>query len=423
VRGGTYDQISYDALAQRVATGYGFTFASDWWPLARAGQPTAFWSYLYTLFLAGVYTLFGPHPLAARLIQAVLVGVLLPWLLYRIGRRTFGATVGLVAAGLAVVYLYFITYAATLMTESLYIVGILWTLDVAMRLAERLALPAPRVPWGLGLELGVAMAYTLLMRQVIVVFLGVVVLWLLWLAARRHAAGRALAALAIAGVVAFVLILPFSIRNYLVFGEVSMPNTNVGINFFWANHPIYGTHFEPVLSPEHGVSYQDLIPPEVRSLNEVAMDRALLARGVGFVVADPGRYVLLSLSRIPVYFLFWPTRASSLLSNVSRVLSFTITLPFMLWGLALAVRRLKRRHDTSAVLPAGVSPLWPAFIVLLLLFASTYTAIHLASWANVRYRLPVDAVLLIFAAYALTRLYVQTFKRSNVQRSNVQRST
>ena len=68
-RGGTYDQISYDMLAQRVAGGHGFSFAVASWPYARPDQPTAFWSYLYTLFytlfLAGVYAVAGHHPLAA----------------------------------------------------------------------------------------------------------------------------------------------------------------------------------------------------------------------------------------------------------------------------------------------------------------------------------------------------------------------
>jgi len=68
---GTYDQISYDTLAQRLVAGHGFTFATEWWPATRAGEPTAHWSFLYTLYLTAVYWLFGPHPLVARLIQAV----------------------------------------------------------------------------------------------------------------------------------------------------------------------------------------------------------------------------------------------------------------------------------------------------------------------------------------------------------------
>ena len=91
---GIYDQISYDALAQRVAGGHGFSFASDWWPATRAGEPTAHWSYALVLYLAGIYRLFGHHPLIARLLQAILSGVLLPWLVYRLSCRAFGAQPG-----------------------------------------------------------------------------------------------------------------------------------------------------------------------------------------------------------------------------------------------------------------------------------------------------------------------------------------
>ena len=238
------------------------------------------------------------------------VGLLMPWLIYRIGKRAFGAQVGLIAAGLTAVYFYFVLYAASLMSEAFYIVGILWIVDAGMRLANSLVQTRPsnsrRAVW-LGLELGVAMAITLLLRQVIIGFFAVLVLWLLWLAVRNKALRPALAALAASALAFVLLISPFVVRNYRVFGELAMPNTNAGFTFFWSNHPIYGTRFEAVLSPSHGVSYQDLIPPELRDLNEARLDRALLARGLQFVRDDPGRYLLLSLSRIPVFFQFWPT--------------------------------------------------------------------------------------------------------------------
>src|SRR5438874_4243619 len=95
---GVYDQISYHALAARVIGGDGFSFAVNWWPATRAGEPTAHWSYLYTLYLTFVYGLFGQHPLAARVIQALISGVLHPWLSWRIGRRLFDSETGSVAA-------------------------------------------------------------------------------------------------------------------------------------------------------------------------------------------------------------------------------------------------------------------------------------------------------------------------------------
>jgi hypothetical protein len=396
-RGGTTDQISYDALGWRVATGHGFSFPTAWWPNLAADQPTAFWSFLYTLYLAGVYALVGHHPLAARLIQAVVVGVAMPWLTWRIGRRVFGSRPALIAAAISAVYLYFVTYAASLMTEAFYMVGILWTLDVSMRLAEAADRNEPRGrQLRLGLELGLAMGVTLLLRQVISAFLAMLALWFLVLGWRRSWLRRSLAPLALAVLTAALLLLPFVVRNYRVFGVITMPNTNVGINFFWANHPIYGTRFEAVLSPSHGVSYQDLIPPELRGLSEPLLDRALLVRGLQFVVEDPVRYALLSLSRVPIYFQFWPSTQSTLLSNVSRLLSFGLFLPFMVYGLALAVVDARRREPAD--------DLHSAYLTLLCLFMAVYTLVHLLTWANVRYRLPVDAVWLLFAGYGLHAL-------------------
>jgi 4-amino-4-deoxy-L-arabinose transferase-like glycosyltransferase len=421
-RGGTFDQISYDALALRVATGHGFSFGADWWPGVRADQPTAFWSYLYTLYLAAVYTLFGHHPLVARLIQAVLVGLAMPWLTYRIGTRLFGSRPALIAAAISAFYLYFVTYAASLMSEALYMVGILWTVDVSMRLAEALqhSRATARRRLGLGVELGLAMGLTLLLRQVIGVFLAALAVWFFWLAWRRHWLKQAMVPLATAALVLVLLCLPFILRNYRVFGVIAMPNTNVGINFFWANHPIYGTQFEATLDPSHGVSYQDLIPQELRGLDDARLDRALLARGLQFVRDDPGRYLRLSLSRIPIYFQFWPTAKSTLLSNAARLLSFGVFLPFMLYGLVLALRNARpggalRGQPAGQVADptssaettdshAAQADLRPAFLALVLLFMAVYTTVHLASWANVRYRLPVDALWILFAGYGLDDL-------------------
>jgi hypothetical protein len=41
---------------------------------------------------------------------------------------------------------------------------------------------------------------------------------------------------------------------------------------------------------------------------------------------------------------------------------------------------------------------------LLYLYVAIYTLVHLLSWTLIRYRLPVDAVLVIFAAVAVVWL-------------------
>lgn len=403
VRGGTYDQISYDMLAQRVAGGHGFSFDQDWWPYAQAGQPTAFWSYLYTAYLAAIYFLFGHTPLLARLMQAVVVGVLTPLFLYRIGARTFSHRVGLLASAGAAIYLYLVHYAASLMTEAFYIAAVLWTVDVVTRLAERLKDRAegqqtlqPRPMLWYGLDIGLAIGITVLLRQVAVFLFMAMLLWLAWVAVLHRQLPHLTATLLVSAAVAAAVLAPWIWRTHQVFGVLGLPNTNAGFTFFWSNHPIYRTRFEPTLSPQQGVAYHELVPPELRHLNEAQLDRALLRRGVTFVLDDPGRYLLLSVSRIPAFFLFWPTAESSPLSNAARVLSFGVFLPFMVYGLALNAMRAWRHRRRGSMIAS------PAFLCWLLILV--YTAIHLASWANVRYRLPVDVFLILFAAYGIDHL-------------------
>jgi hypothetical protein len=403
---GIYDQISYDGLARRVADGFGFTFAEGHWPATPAGQPTAHWSYLYTLYLIVVYKLFGTNPLAARVLQALIAGIFQTLLMWRIGTRLFNRTVGLVAATLNAVYIYFFYYAGALITETFYITGILWIFDSALRLVSVQANPSQKrtIHWWQWLELGLAMGVTVLLRQVFLIFLPILYLWLWWNVRggevnlwmqRLH--WSALKGLSLATLILVLMILPWTIKNQRSFGTFELLNTNAGFAFFWGNNPIYGTNFIPLLPSSQ--SYYDLIPPELRSLNEAELDKALLQRGLQFITDDPKRFFLLSISRAREFFKFWPSSDSGLLSNISRVGSFGISLPFMLYGLWCAL--------ISDWKSRTVYERWG--IALLVLFMLSYTAVHLFSWALIRYRLPVDAVLLIFAAFGINKLIDKYF--------------
>lgn len=388
---GTFDQISYNSLAMRVLEGHGFSFGELWWPLTAANAPTAHWSFLYTLYLVATYAIFGPHPLAARLIQAALVGILHPLMVYLIGRRMFGEIIGLTAAGLTAVYAYFIYYSGALMTEPFYITAILIIVWLTILLIERIQTGSGGSrPWVLAGALGLTLGCTVLMRQVFMAFAPFLFLWILLVLGKKNLRA-AILSVVIAGGIIVAMIAPFTLYNYSRFGRPVLLNTNAGYAFFYANHPIYGTHFVSIL-PESMGTYQDLIPSELRGLDEAALDQALMARGMQFVFDDPVRYVLLSISRIPAFFMFWPSADSGMVSNLSRVGSFGILWPFMLYGALLVVFSKKYAFRVSS----------PSFLILA--FFIIYSGIHLASWSLIRYRLPVDALMLIFAGVGLVDL-------------------
>jgi 4-amino-4-deoxy-L-arabinose transferase-like glycosyltransferase len=387
---GIFDQVSYHNLALRILGGHGFSFGELWWPITPADAPTAHWSFFYTLYLVAVYFLFGPHPLAARILQAIIVGILHPYITYRIGEKLFTRTIGLAAAGITAVYVYFFYYGAALMTEPFYITAILFSLWIGIQLSEN---TDKKQDMKLGLALGISLGITLLLRQVFLLFIPFLLLWI-WIARFRLSQSVIplwkrvpLLATVLTVVVMVAFIVPVTAYNYSRFGRFVLLNTNSGYAFFWGNNPIYGTKFIPILStPE----YQAMIPEEVRHLDEAALDQELLKRGIQFVMDDPRRYVLLSLSRIPPYFMFWYSSDSSALSNISRIGSFGVFLPFMLYGLFLAIRK-NRAFWNLVFSPQG----------LMMLFVLVYSGVHILTWTLIRYRLPVDAVLIPFAGMAL----------------------
>lgn len=394
------DQRSYHALGGRLVSGHGFSFAENWYPFTQAEAPTSHWSFLYSLLVAGVYAFTGAHPLAMRLVQAVLGGLLLPWMVCRLAKALFSdpraengqatETIALVAALVAAVYPYFVLYSATLMTETLFISTLLWSLERGLALANRLRdRSSTRSLWqlsptsglSLGLTLGLSLGLATLLRQSILPWVLVLFLYLLWLGWRTGRLRATVITLTVAGLILVAFIAPFTVRNYLVYDDFLLLNSNAGYAMYSAQHPMHGTSFREFDAAP--------LPEGMWGRPEPEMDRALMRQGIQFIVDDPGRYLLLSLSRVRAFFEFWPTPDTTLLHNIGRTASFGLLLPFLLYGMVLAVRR-------------------PGFVkrnALLFLFAAFYTVLHVLTWAMVRYRLPVDAALIPLAALAVVDLF------------------
>lgn len=365
---GIQDQVSYDALAHSLLEGRGYSFTEKWYPFTPAYTPTAHWSFIYPLYLAGIYAVTGYHPLVARIVQAVVSGALICLLIYLIGRRVANKNTGLVAAGLAAVYGYFIYYNAALMTESFFIILVLLILYLSIELKETPTL----IHW---LVLGFSLGLAALLRQTILLFAPFLILWL-FIELRARTIKWWFFALPV--VIVILMVAPWTLRNYQIYDQFLLLNSNAGYALFASNNPNLGTDWrnDIVVVP---------VPKELAGQNEAQIDRALTKKGIEFILVDPERYLRLTLDKTLEYFKFWPSSESSRVSNLNRVLSFGLYLPFMLLGLYLSFSR------------------WRSFVPLYL-FIVIHTGIHLLSWPAPRYRLSVDAVLMVFAGLALCEL-------------------
>ena len=244
-------------------------------------------------------------------------------------------------------------------------------------------------------ELGVAWGIAILLRQQALLLIPVFLVWLLWATWGRVRIRELVrpAFLSVAIIAAFIL--PWTIRNAVVYDRFLPLNSNVGYALFAANHPQQGTRFEPLNLPP--------LPAELAGMNEAEMNEWLTAEGIRFVLEDPGRFALQTLDRFRNYFRFWPEKTSSTIANISRVLSFGLYLPFMLYGLFLSFRPVRSPQNLES---GGQSPSRSRHnVALLYLYVAFYSGIHLLSWAMHRYRLPVDAVMMVFVGLALVDLY------------------
>lgn len=426
------DEFSYSLLAARLADGHGYSFADGHYPFTPPNTPTAHWSFLYSALVAAIYVAAGPHPLLVRLLQAVITGLLMPWLTWRLARRAFPAPspvtftihhsrftihqlTALLAALLSALYAYFVLYGAMTQTEGLFLLTVLWSLERALALRERLEIGDWRLrDWGVVATLGVSLAVATLLRQSILPWVAVLFGWLLWadLYISRRLRWRTLRALALVGLIVAAGVLPFTLRNYRVYGDFLLLNSNAGYAMYSAQHPLHGVSFDAYAAAPLPT---DLAPMPV---NEAQWDRALMARGIQFVLADPVRYLRLSASRAADYFEFWPKTSSSLLFNVGRLASFTLLLPLMAYGVWTVVKSARGRAPDKGRLGVLFSP--PS---LLLVFAVFYSLLHIFTWAMPRYRLPVDAVLLIFAAAGLMELGKRARPALSARASDVEERT
>ena len=295
--------------------------------------------------------------------QAVLGGVLLPWMTFRLSRRLFSdpaelaqpagsdpskdhqmglarvQAISLLAAGLAAIYAYFALYAATLMTETFYMAALLWSLERALLVHQRLT-QGCRVSFSLAATFGLSLGIAILLRQSILPWVAVLFVWLFWNGWRSAQIRNTVRMLVVAFVSIVLLILPFTIRNYHAYGRFLLLNSNAGYAMFSAQHPMHGTNFQEFV----GVP----LPDELWGRNEAELDQELMRRGISYVTMDPQRYLLLSLSRARAYFDFRPSAATSPVNAVGRVLAAGVFVPLMVYGIWLNAARYWRNERAQS---------------------------------------------------------------------------
>lgn len=280
------------------------TFAN---PYKIPTGPTAHVAPVYPFLLGLIYKAFG-YGVSGQLAQEILCSVtsslqyaLLPALAAACGfRPAAGALTGM-AGAVVPLRLWIETkgswepaYAALALLGA-----ILWTVRSFSGAGRRLAGTAGRgLLWGLAL---------LTSPSLLPVFAALLVLE--WKAARKHPIKERARHAAVLCCCSAVILLPWTIRNYLQLGGLVFVRSNLGLEVAIANHPRAG-----VTVDENVARGGDLRHPfvnlseseELRRLGEIEYNRQRFREAISFVRSDPGRFARLTAARI-VQFWFPPS--------------------------------------------------------------------------------------------------------------------
>lgn len=267
------DPVFYLLLADNLAAGDGYTFGDG-----PSQGVTAYYPPGYPMFLGGLVWLVGllPGDVATfdlAVTANVVLSTVLVLLVFALGRRMAGATVGLTAAGIAALWPNLVFHSGVVLTETLFLVVFTALFLVA------LATPsvAHRPGWWRVATVGGLLGLSLLIRPVSLVIAPLfLVLW--WTDGVRRAAQRTGLALATTALV----LVPWSVVSTARMGSPVLLSLNMGDNLCIGNHPgAAGGYTWPAYCSQ-GLDQGERPEIEIRRQSET------LERALRFMREEPG---------------------------------------------------------------------------------------------------------------------------------------
>ena len=364
-------------LANSLLHGLGYSS-----PFGGNTGPTAFIAPGYPTLIAGVFFVFGTYTFAsaiAIMVMQVLVNVLTIWLMMHVARQMLDSQTA-IAAG--------VFWAIS--PPLLFIPVIFWETSFSACLLLgmiALAIECRREPtkaaWIL---LGACCGITALINPALLPSLLAIMGWVAFETQRISRTAPAI------GLLALLLVFsPWPIRNAYRFHAFIPLRSTVGFEMYMGNRPGATGRLDESLFPMYN-------KPELASYlakGEVTYTHDKSVQAWGYIRAQPGIFLKLSLRRA---YRFWTGTG-----NVDGLLIYEIhALITTVLGFSALVLLYRQRKRAFAVLIA----------LPLLLFPVPYYITH----AEFRYRLNIDPLLTILAAYAATQFITAWSRRCSAAR-------
>ncbi len=360
-------------IAHSVAEGKGFAS-----PFRAETGPTAWITPLYPLLLAGIFRLFGAYTFGAFLAAIgvnIAAGALTCVPVYFAGGRAAGAAAGALAAWLWALF----PNAILLSVESI------WDASLAALLVALLVWRAITLRrdagWIAWCALGLLCGITLMLNPTAGAMGLPLIAWAAW---RTRRAGPAAAAV----LAAVLCCLPWTIRNYLIFHAFVPMRSVLGLQLWMGNNEIARDVWLGEGHPIRDTAERE----KYVAMGEIAYMREKKDLALAYMLAHPAREAQLLAWR---FLALWtggaPRPLRYLRENHTAWSRFVFAFNALATLLAAA---------GVAALARGRNP----YLIPLALFPALYPCAYYLTLALPRYRLPIDPVVMLLAAVALTSL-------------------
>jgi hypothetical protein len=367
------------SIASAIANGKGFSS-----PFGRETGPTAWLTPVYPLMVAGVFRVFGVATrasfFAVFFINAVFSSAVCI-AIFHTGKRIGGLGVASGAAWLWAIF------------PNAVMVPFEWVWDTSLS-----ALLGATILWAT-LELaesrrirdwcayGLLWGFTLMTNPSLGSLLPFLLGWATYRARREKQEGITRQTLAAAGI-AVLCCVPWTVRNYAQFHRLVPLRSNFPLELYIGNNNNYATR-------------QFVWPPRINKevellrylrMGETAFMEEEKRKAVEFIRGHPGIFLELTGERFVTFWVGLPTPVQAFLSTDSqlvRVLLVCNTLAAVGGLVGIAVLIVRR---SAYAFPLAVYPV---------VFPWLYYITH----PNLRYRHPIDPVVLLLVAAAVSRLF------------------
>ncbi len=369
------DGVDYYEIAKNLAGSLEF---SGVFGITSARAP------MYPFFLGLLFALSGGNITAIRILQILLSLLIFP-LLYRFLKKIgTGKQVAITALGLYALYPAFIYLPYRLLTENLFILLLMLFSLVFIRYRNIKDC----------IFCGVLSGLLALTRPMFLLYPFFSLVYLFF--HREKSLRRTVRDFSIISVFMLVTIMPWTIRNYKLWGGFCLITTNSGNTIMINNNDFLFDIKGP--APQNRVFRMEKLHPDFmpgtelwESMNELERDRELQKRTFDWIRNNPVSFIRL----IPVkLWSFWhysqnpqTPEIKKSVQDIGSALSYLVLLPFMFYGFLISFRFMR--------FPDQLYP-----VSLLALFLCT----TIIFGGSLRFRLPFDLFLIIWASMGISHI-------------------